>query len=682
MPDEPHPVGTAGRATGGARAPWRLRSLPVRQQVVAGLVVALLAVPFVAALVRAGDVGWNPSNDDALIALRVHDVLDGSWPLVGQPSTAEHYASGTETLHHPGPIQFYLFAGPAALVGFDLGMPLAAAACNLTAVVLALWALLRRAGPAVALGGSVLFATLAWSQGPVQLVDPISSNMGGIPLLALAVLAWAVVEGDLRLLPATAFVFAFVAQQHLALVGMAGGLALWTGVGVVLAVVAWRRSGEARPWAWISGAVAVTFVAWLPVLVDQVAGSGNLGRIATFAGSSDRPTLGLLAGIRQVVRAVGVPPLWVRTDLTGDDLHVPLSVPAWLAGLAVLGALLAIAVGDRHRSPARSRLAATALVVALLGAVTGSNVPASVEAARLNLYRWTFVLAVLVWCTLGWAAADAVRRSTTNDGVGSRAHGLRRAGVVLAGAALVSVTVAAVVWSGPQRWRDQEIFAAEEALSAAMLDAVAGHERVLLVPVGVSAEFAVAPALALDLVDAGHVLRVPPSQQAGYGEHLVATEPGAADVAVVVVSGLDETVAWPGAVVGRADLNAATREVRAVLADQLRSQELVPSAQAEAVLRDVLGDDAPEPVVDLFREFLAGAGDDPEGVLRHPLTALALRAGYFDARFDAEALAVLERNPPVLSWTDDVVEVRVLTAEELVEHWDLVARAGLGRPVA
>jgi hypothetical protein len=122
--------------------------------------------------------------------------------------------------------------------------------------------------------------------------------------------------------------------------------------------------------------------------------------------------------------------------------------------------------------------------------------------------------------------------------------------------------------------------------------------------------------------------------------------------------------------------------VRAVLADQLRSQDLVPSAEAEAVLRDVLGDDAPEPVVDLFREFLAGAGDDPEGVLRHPLTAPALRAGYFDATFDAEALAVLEQNPPVLSWTDDVVEVRVLTSEELVEHWDLVARAGLGRPVA
>ena len=68
----------------------------------------------------------------------------------------------------------------------------------------------------------------------------------------------------------------------------------------------------------------------------------------------------------------------------------------------------------------RIREALVAVVVAALGVVTGSNVPSSVEAARLNLYRWTFVVSVLTWVVLGWAAAAlALRRGVRSPlGVG------------------------------------------------------------------------------------------------------------------------------------------------------------------------------------------------------------------------------------------------------------------------
>jgi len=360
-------------------------------------VAILLSVPYAAAVVGALEVGWRPSNDDALIALRVHDVLAGEWPQLGQPSTAEHYA-GSEIVRHPGPIQFYLFAPVVALVGANPGLLLGAAAANLGAVLVAAWVLFRRAGPKVGLLGAIALSLLAWAQGPVQLVDPISSNMGGITLVGLAVLAWAVIDGDARLLPLMALSLAFVAQQHLAVFGLAGGLGA-VAVLVLVVTMARRRDGAAVPW--LLGAVAVSLVAWAPVLVDQFTGTGNLGRFLTFAGSSDRPDLGWAAGARQAARAIGFPPLVWRTDLTGDDIHVALSPFAWFGAAAVGVALLAVVVADRRRRPSRAALAGTVLVLVVLGVITGSNVPASVEAARLNLYRWTFVASVLAcWIQL------------------------------------------------------------------------------------------------------------------------------------------------------------------------------------------------------------------------------------------------------------------------------------------
>lgn len=199
--------------------PHRVRDLDTRGRLAVLLLVLLLAVPYAAAVFGAIEVGWRPSNDDALIALQVHDVLAGEWPLLGQPSTAEHYA-GSEIVRHPGPIQFYLFAPLVALVGAGSGLLVGAAAVNLGAVLVAAWVIFRRAGPRVALLGALVLSLLAWAQGPVQLVDPISSNMGGIALVGLVALVWAVVDGDVRLLPLLAFAFAFVAQQHLAVLSL------------------------------------------------------------------------------------------------------------------------------------------------------------------------------------------------------------------------------------------------------------------------------------------------------------------------------------------------------------------------------------------------------------------------------------------------------------------------------
>jgi len=636
-------------------------------------VAILLSVPYAAAVVGALEVGWRPSNDDALIALRVHDVLAGEWPQLGQPSTAEHYA-GSEIVRHPGPIQFYLFAPVVALVGANPGLLLGAAAANLGAVLVAAWVLFRRAGPKVGLLGAIALSLLAWAQGPVQLVDPISSNMGGITLVGLAVLAWAVIDGDARLLPLMALSLAFVAQQHLAVFGLAGGLGA-VAVLVLVVTMARRRDGAAVPW--LLGAVAVSLVAWAPVLVDQFTGTGNLGRFLTFAGSSDRPDLGWAAGARQAARAIGFPPLVWRTDLTGDDIHVALSPFAWFGAAAVGVALVAVVVADRRRRPSRAALAGTVLVLVVLGVITGSNVPASVEAARLNLYRWTFVASVLAWSTLGWKAASMLAaRFPTLIRDPRRIQLAGAAGVLL----LAWVTVAAVVAGGPRVWRDEVVFDAEARLSAAIEREVAGFDRVLVVPVGAAAEFSVAPALVVDLVEAGHLVGVPPSQEAGYGRHLVSD--GDYDAALVVVSGFGEAQAWPGRTVARVDLNESSSAARAILADQVRGRDLEVSSTADEVLTELMGDPNGA-AAGLFSTFMLGLADEPEKVLAHGLAGRALAAGYFDGlELDEEALATLVDNPPVEVWNDDVLEVRMLTPAEIDEHRDALMGAGLGRPVA
>lgn len=667
----------------------RLTHLDRRSKVLALVVVLALAAPFAASVVRALDADWRPSNDDALIALRVHDVLAGDFPEIGQPSTADQYA-GTDPPHHPGPIEFYLLAPFVGVFGSAVGMLLGAGTINLAAVLVAVWVVLRRAGPGVALGAAVVFGGLAWAQGPALLTDPVSSNMGGIPLLALAVVAWAVVDGDLPLLPLAAFWASFVFQQHLAIVGLAAGTAAWAGLGAAVAVAAWSRHVRARrvvhvidplaarsapspPWPWILGAAAVTFVAWLPVLADQFFGTGNLSRIVRFAGSSDRPTLGLRSGLTQAARALAAPPLLLRTNLDGNDVRASLAPPAVVACALVVAALLAVVVvGFRgpaaHRNRARARLALTALVVAALGAVTGSNVPDSVEASRLNFYRWTFVVSALTWLAIGWAVAAAVSVQRSEASRGALVRPRRGVPVPAAlGVTAVAVVAALAVGAGhPRDRRDQPVFATEDRITAAAIGAVEGSERVLLVPVGASAGQALAPALALELVEAGHAVRVPPDWQPGYGEHFVAQ--GGYEAGLVLVSGRGSVPPGPGRVVAHIDLNAATAPQRTALAAALRGKPLVRSADADRILTEVVGSATSDRAV-VFALLLRSLSTEPDEVLRYPLVAEALRAGYLSSpTVDRALLDHLVAHPPVQSWNDDVIEVRVLTPAEIAAH--------------
>ncbi len=658
----------------------RLRELDRRGRVIALVVALALAAPFAASVGKAIEQRYTPTNDEALITLRAYDVLDGHFPLVGQPSTAAAYAD-SKPPHHPGPIEFYLLAPFVALLGPDLGMLVGAGAFNLSAVLISVWVVFRRVGPAVALGAAVVCSAVAWSEGLAVLTDPISSNMGGIPLLALAVLVWALLDGDLRLVPLAAFVFAFVCQQHLAIVGVSLGTALLGVVGVVAATVAAVRSRKAdtadtadipasdgvpSPWPWLFGGLAVTAVAWLPVAVDEAFGRHNLRAMSTFAGSSQRPTLGIGSGFIQAGHALALPPLLVRTDLVGGSVRTPLSALAWIGVAAAVGALVAIVVLRWRTCRAHALLALTTLVLALVGAWNGGNVPDSLEADRLNFFRWTFVVSAAMCLSLGWAAASLVAARWPD-----RSRRSSPAFAAIAVVVVVAVGAAAIAAGRPQARRDDEIFVTSAQLGAASNRATAGHHKVLLLLLGGSAHFSTGPAVAVDLVDGGHEIRVPRANKAGWGSSLILDRDGehVDDVLAVVTANGKFPADLPGRLVRRVDLKADIRSTIAALVDQARGHRVVLAPDADAALDKVLPGADPRriKVLKVAMGFLA---DDPETVLANQDLVRLLLAGYLSSpHLDPARLRRLDESGNTLNWGDDLMEVRQLTPAEAETYY-------------
>ncbi len=523
----------------------RLTDLDRRGRLIAVVVGLLLLVPVGTSVGRALAADWRPSNDDALIVLHARDVLGGDPPLVGQPSTADDHVTGN-TARHPGPIEHYLLAVPIRVLGHTLGTLLTAAAIAGGAVLVTAWVAFRRGGPAVGLGAAVLLGLAMWSSGTAVLSDPISSNVGGYPLIAGAALAWSLWCDDRRLWPLAAAVWSFTVQQHLAVFGLAGMVAAWgvAGAGVTLLVHRREVGRLASSLRWGAAATAVGLACWAPPILDQLAGSGNLRRMVAYSGTGDRLTLGWGAGLRAAGRAVAAPPLLVRRELAVDahggyDLTDPLGgdVVGVVIGAALIVGQAGVALWTWRRrgaTPAgrggaeRLALLGTAVVLAVAGAVTAANVPATFEASRINFYRWVWPTSIAVWGALAWAVGAALtdRRDPApgpapDPGAG-RPAGARRGAPTAAAAAIAVLAVTVLATSirveGGDRRRDQQVFPFERETERAVTAAVPRDVPVRLVMVGASAFVAQGPALGAALVEDGYEVRVDPELVAHWGE--------------------------------------------------------------------------------------------------------------------------------------------------------------------
>jgi hypothetical protein len=652
------------------RARHRLRDLQGRDRLYAIGLAVLVLVPFVVALVRAFHDGWVPSGDEANIATRSFDVFSRHPPLTGLPSTSGLYGDKIAT-NHPGPIEFYLIAVPLRVLGMSAGPLLTAATINAACALLALWVFLRRLGLTAMLWAGVVMLAVIWSGGTAVLTDTLSSNMPMYSLLCTSVLVWALIDGDLPLLPLAALTASYAAQQHLAAGLIVLALVLVAIVALVVQIVMRVRRGDSTikkaALRWSTAAFVVAGVCWAPVVYDEVSKpNGNLTEIVRFARDNSRETLGTSKGLDQALRAVTPPTILGRTDTSGLYFLDGLGAFRYILGAMVIAALGALVWRARGRWRALAPLALVGLVLLVAGFVNGTKIPDSTEAWRINLYRWTWSAAFVTWTALGIAGALVVRRFVGRSAVASRAERLGRLAPVALLVITALITTAIVFVSGADDHnRERPAFALEKRVAAIMLDRIDRDHPVAIVSSGYAANLSIAPYLIFRLLDAGVTVEVPRSLTPNYGRHRQ-YDPRSGASALVVVSGERTlpSVTDQGEVITSQSLSPERAALLAELTAQARKSgiELAPDADA------LVDREYPGLIGTYTKALLKTLPSDPRRALAQPVFLKLVLDGILRSPLldESKVRRLIELSPDLTTiGGDEQIEVRLLTPDEV-----------------
>lgn len=595
------------------------RTSPTTERLLKGLVVAVAVAPAVVAAVSVLGSGWVPSDDRALEILRISDVGGAHTPLVGAWSRW-HW-------NHPGPLLFWIAAPLYRLIG-DVGVLLTCALlAGASSAGVALLGL-RRGG--VVLGGitALLLAVVTGSLGLGTLVDPWNPFVALLPFLLFLFLVWSVLCDDLFLLPIAAAVGTFCMQAHAGYVPLVGGLGVVTlvGMGVRRAVAARRANrvdvdpaaGPARTSAseasagdailvrrprrrvgtagraagvrasvhqhrlltWTVASIAVLAALWAPAVYDQVAGTGNLGRLVDFSRNPTEAAVGWPDAFGIMSMQLGVPAPWMDAN---DTLLIGLArtapVAVGVAALTVLAAVTALAFR-------RERIEAGVLgAVALAAVATGLASTARITGIVFPyLVRWWWMISAFALLAVVWGLLAA--------------FGLqRRRAVGVATLALAALVATGVVWrdmpvTGPNP-RSSESLSELIDDTSALLDpdgryVVRASDQLNLGGAG--------PSLLLGLEQRGFQVFVEPddltdSQYGGWR-----TLPASEADGVVTVVGLDVIDAgW--------EVPAGAQQI--AIHDPLSPAERQEFADLQRSMRSVLGDVVDEGVVAIVSPYVA-----------------------------------------------------------------------------
>jgi hypothetical protein len=404
----PFPLGKCAVIPAGAdQSPRKLLGAPLT--LATGLAAA---TPVIVSTVRAVLDGWMPAGDQAIIATRAYDVLSAHTPLVGQYSLTTRVTG--QLTYSPGPLLYWLLALPAR-IGSPTAMAVTVGVANALAIV-AIVVLARRRGGALFMFATALAVVLMTrSFMPEALHDTWNPSAGLFPFALLLFCCWSLACGEYRLLVLTALVASFAVQCELTFLAPSlGALAVGVG-GLTLS----RARRPRRMWPWALAAVLVLVACWSAPLLDELEHSpGNLTLLAR-AATTRHPTLGASAGRRALVRAIGVPPRWLRRpgdpfDTRLSDVLSEPSSRAAISTIVLLAALaLVVALARWHR---RWDLAAGAAIglwlAAALDAVAAKTPLVAYKVLGYTLW-WGSVAGMWVWLILALSAAVLARRLFT-----------------------------------------------------------------------------------------------------------------------------------------------------------------------------------------------------------------------------------------------------------------------------
>jgi hypothetical protein len=422
------------------------------------IVVGLCAAtPVVASTLRALSDGWLPAGDQANIATRAHDVFSSHTPLVGLHSDASFVIH--QAVYSLGPLLFWLLALPARF-GSPATLVLTMGVVNSLAIVGVVVLARRRGGSLLMFLAAIAVLLMSRSLTPEVFHDPWNPSAGLFPFTLLIFLCWSLGCGEYRLLPVTVLVASFVVQCQLAFVPPALGLLAIGLGGLAASRVATRSAPGERPhsrrdgpgsvWRWALAAALVAVACWTAPAIDQIEGHpGNLTRIVRTA-TVAKSTLGANVGWHAVVRAIGVPPWWLKHPRSPWERKVDVrsgsGTLASVSCLLMLCALLAItALGLLRRRAELWAGALAALVLCAALAVVAATTPSErLLSATLGYTMWWGSPAgMFVWLIIGFSIATLVSERLTARGPSRlRAPALASA-VGIGAAALAAGAVAA-----------------------------------------------------------------------------------------------------------------------------------------------------------------------------------------------------------------------------------------------
>jgi hypothetical protein len=233
-------------------------------------------------------------------------------------------------------------------------------------------------------------------------------------------------------------------------------------------------------------------------------------------------------------------------------------------------------------------------------------------------------------------------------------------------AAVVVVALAAfgtATGDGPDDDRRDE--AAREPINAVadeMVRLARGHDRVTVLLDGPTATSAVGPAAVLQLVAAGHDVRVPYEEDRFWGENREFDPDDDPGLVLQLTTRRGPVRDMPGRVALRYSFNPEINAVLPGLVAQIEAGPATLADDSDDLLRDLPKDERP-----LLQAVLDDMQDKPyEALLNPTVVELLLSGAVTEPTLDREALEVLRDNLPlVLFNADDTFEVQELTADEL-----------------
>ncbi|MEX2625596.1 MAG: hypothetical protein WD225_01865 [Ilumatobacteraceae bacterium] len=414
------------------------------------LATMVIGLPLAVALAVLASGRWYPVLDLAMTELRVRDVATRQTPLVGLPGRIGEFPDQGS---HPGPLSFYLWAGPYRLFGASAwALQMASAVVNLLAVLVALIIGARRGGRVgVAVVAGVL-ALLVRGFGVELFIQPWNPYAPLLWWFVVLLATWSVLLGDHRLLVLLVAVATLCVQTHVPYLLLGVSMVVLATIAVVVNL---RNAGSIARGPLISSlttSAAVGVALWIPPVVDQIRRSpGNVRMLIEHFTSPDEDPIGLWAGFQLAMRHLD-PVDGVLRMFTDPAAFVTASADpgrrVWLGAVVLLVWLGAAALAWWMRHGPLVRLH---IVVGLAFVVGAFNMSRIFGKVWFYLTLWAWVTATVLFVAVAWTLLVALRDRMPPGGPGRALRlGAEALAVVVATAAVVAATVGAADTDPPE----------------------------------------------------------------------------------------------------------------------------------------------------------------------------------------------------------------------------------------